>query len=734
MNILIIAEKPSVANRIAFSLGKNSAKTITEKSGVRYYILNHGDDTIYVVAAAGHLFTIHQADKVPGYPVLNVEWAPAYTVNASSEYTKAYLDTISMVASQCNIFINACDYDTEGTVIGMNILRFINAKNAESRRMKFSTTTEKDLNDSYANLMPLDIDNFYAGETRHILDWLWGINFSRALSSAFASAGKHFLLSIGRVQGPTLALLSERENEITNFIPQPFWHIYAVIKGVKFFNSRGNITSKDIADKALNVTKESSGVVDKVEKKLESIYPIPPFDLTELQLEASRVFGMDPSRTLALAQSLYERAYISYPRTSSQKLPYSLGLKEIIENLSKNASYKLLAEELIKKNRFKPREGKKEDEAHPAIFPTGIEPKKLAGDEIKLYDLITRRFLACFAEPAEIERTSIQIVFGEEKYSADAAFIQKKGWMLFYPFTKINEKAMPEFTEGENVKASEIKEEKLMTSPPKRYTKASLIAELEKRNLGTKATRAAVIDTLFKREYITGKIITVTKFGLSVYNALKENCNMIIDEVTTRKLEEDMEKISKKEKTEEEVINEGKQMLLEALKIFDKNKQKILEELRAGFEDSIVSFGVCPKDGGKLVMRRSKNGKIFIGCSNYPKCTNTYPLPQNALIKPTNKTCPYCHTMIVKVFRKGKKPYEMDLDPNCISRKNWHIQNSKEQIENTAVLSQESESTTTQKLKEPKKASKKKPVHPKKISNKKKNKNEDKKQNLSDNF
>ncbi len=256
-----------------------------------------------------------------------------------------------------------------------------------------------------------------------------------------------------------------------------------------------------------------------------------------------------------------------------------------------------------------------------------------------------------------------------------------------------------------------------MTTPPKRYTKATMIAELEKRKLGTKATRAAIIDTLFKRGYITGKLITVTKFGLSVYNALKENCSMIVDEVTTRKLEEDMDGISKRQKTEEEIISEGKQMLLEAIDTFNKNKQKISEELKAGFEDSIVSFGVCLKCGGKLVMRKSKTGKVFIGCSNYPNCTNTYPLPQNALIQPTKKICPYCHTMIVKVFRKGKRPYEMDLDPNCISRKDWQKTSNGVKQESNEISNTKSADLPVPLSKKHEKVSKnKKVLHPKKSS------------------
>jgi DNA topoisomerase-1 len=211
----------------------------------------------------------------------------------------------------------------------------------------------------------------------------------------------------------------------------------------------------------------------------------------------------------------------------------------------------------------------------------------------------------------------------------------------------------------------------LETKPKNRYTKAGLIAELEKRDLGTKATRASIIDTLFKRNYITGTSIKVTQFGLSVYEALEKNCSMIVDESTTRKLEEDMELISRGKKDEKDVVDEGKEMLLQALKALDSNMASISESLKKAFSESTEKLGKCPVDGGDLVIRRSRAGKFFVACSNYPKCTNTYSLPQNAKIEPTGKTCEYCHTPIIKVIRRGRRPFEMDLDPNCITKSSW---------------------------------------------------------------
>ncbi|MEM0149413.1 MAG: DNA topoisomerase, partial [Candidatus Micrarchaeaceae archaeon] len=458
-----------------------------------------------------------------------------------------------------------------------------------------------------------------------------------------------------------------------NFVKKPFWRVTATVNSVELLNTRGDIFEKETAQKALSVTRanSSNGIVKKVESSEDIVYPYPPFDLTSLQLEASRILHLDPSKTLSIAQALYERSYISYPRTSSQKLPASLELSSIIKQLSTMPKYKALAQKLIDKAMFKPREGAKTDEAHPAIFPTGELPAKLSKDEEELYDLITRRFLSCFYDPAKVDRLKVVVSFGSEDYSARGSKVTYQGWLDAYPFVDIKERQFIGFKEGNRAIATKAEVQDLETKPKNRYTKAGLIAELERRDLGTKATRASIIDTLFKRNYITGTSIKVTQFGLSVYETLEKNCSMIVDEATTRKLEEDMELISKGKKDESVVIEEGKDMLLQALKALEENMASISESLRKAFSESTEKLGKCPVDGGDLVIRRSKAGKFFVACSNYPKCTNTYSLPQNAKIEPTGKTCEYCHTPIIKVIRRGKRPFEMDLDPNCITKSTW---------------------------------------------------------------
>ena len=678
MHTLIVAEKPSVALRVALALGDGRPlrKSI---AGVGYFEIYKEGNTLYVVAAAGHLFTLAQKGPNKALPIFDVEWVASYKSNKEAYFTKRYLDTIKEVGKNCDSFINACDYDIEGTVIGTNIIKYVKTNDVNAsvpwdnvKRMHFSTTTNQDLLAAYAKAEGFDQKNFDAGETRHVIDWLWGINLSRALMHAIYSTGARKTMSIGRVQGPTLAILSEREKEIKAFKPQDFWKAYITVEKILFENKKGAIFEEHVANKIVAAATGAHAHIDSVDVREAKLFPFPPFDLTSLQLEASRTLAMDPSRTLELAQTLYERSYISYPRTASQKLPFSLNLPRIITQLAKNPNYKTIAEELIKGSRYRPIEGRKEDEAHPAIYPTGELPTKLTEEEGKLYDLIARRFLSVFAEAAQIEHTNVLLSVGEEKYEAKGSRLVSSGWISYYQYYRPQEAAMPKFEANTERPVEKAQTKKLVTQPPDRYNKASLIALLESKDLGTKATRAAIVDTLFNRGYIGGKRIEVTEYGMSVYEALKDNCPPILDPALTRKLEVDMEEIMHGKTSMEAVIKEGMETITKIITLFNKNEKAISADLSKGLEKTNQSsiLGKCLKDGGNLAIKYSRAGKQFVGCGNWPNCDQTYPLPQFAKIVPMGKVCELCHTPKVKVFRKGKV-FEMDLDPNCETKKNW---------------------------------------------------------------
>ncbi len=669
---LIICEKPKVAEKIASAL----ADTVVERkvaNSIAYYTTEHKGEQITVVPAVGHIYSLHEKTKSSGYPVFDIEWAPAYEVEKEAAYTRGYVKNIAELAKKADELIAACDYDIEGSLIGYNAIRFA-AKAKTGKRMKFSALTPSDLVEAYEERGPLDIENALAGEARHFLDWFYGINLSRALMGAIRSRGVYKVMSIGRVQGPALGILAEREKEIMAFIPVPYWVLSAKCKEVRFMHVPERFDSKEGATKAMG-NSSKDGTVKKIEKRQYEQSPYPPFDLTSLQVEAYRQFGFAPKQTLDMSQTLYEASLISYPRTASQKLPAKLNLAKVLRELAKNPAYSEKAGKLLAGNRTTPFEGKKEDPAHPAIHPTGIANSGLGEREGKLYDLIVKRFLACFAQNAKRESQKIELLSGTETYATSGNRTVEQGWFEYYaPYLKLEEVTLPTFAEAEKVQMAGFKIEEKKTQPPKRYTEASLVSELEDRDLGTKATRAVVVETLFKRGYLKGKSIHTTPFGLAVYDALKKDAPEIMDEELTRSIEHEMDQITEGKVGEKKVIEDGKKIVTKIVTGMKLKEREIGLDLAAGFkqkENEASMLGKCVKCGNDLRVIKSRFGKNFVGCSGYPECKTTFPLPQMALIEPQGSVCEKCRTPMIKVIRKGRKPFVMCLDPTCETKKGW---------------------------------------------------------------
>ncbi|RLJ02196.1 MAG: DNA topoisomerase I, partial [Candidatus Aenigmatarchaeota archaeon] len=636
-------------------------------------------DVYYVVPAVGHLFSLVEKEKSGwNYPVFDVEWVPSFEVNKDASFQKPYFQNFVRLSKKAERFVVACDYDTEGSVIGYNILRFICGR-SDGERMKFSTLTIPDLKEALQKPMKhLDFPQIEAGLARHILDWLWGINTTRALTLAIKNSTNHFkIISTGRVQGPALKILTDREKEIEEFEPEPYWEVEAhLFKGMEIvaLHENGKFWEKE---EAFGVKKRCDGKDAKVFEVKRREYkqnPPHPFDLTTLQTEAYAAFRMSPTVTLSIAQSLYERGLISYPRTSSQKLPKKIGYKDIIQKLSLQKKYSGFARKLLSKE-LKPNEGKKKDPAHPAIYPTGEVPKKLNKYEAKVYDLIVRRFLATFEEPAI--RESIKVVFdiNGERFLSEGKRTVVKNWMEIYePYVRYKEQILPNLEKGEVVESRGIEVIEKETQPPPRYTEASIISELEKRNLGTKATRAGIIQTLYDRGYIEGESIRVTDLGRVVVETLEEHCPLIISEEMTRKFEQGMELIERGESKKDDLIERAKKELERILNDFRRNERVIGEKLNEAVIETrrkSDELGVCPECGSNLKIIRLKNGKRFVGCEGYPKCSKSYPLPGTGMIIPLKERCKECGLPMIKVVRKGKRPYTMCIDPNCKSKESW---------------------------------------------------------------
>ncbi len=726
MVTLIIAEKPNVARKIAYALaeGKPVRKTIGK---VSYYEFTRDGKRVIVAPAVGHLFSLAPKVKTYGYPIFDIEWVPVYVAEKGKSYAKDYIKALSTLSKKADEFIVACDYDTEGEVIGYTALKYAcGVDPSKAKRMKFSALTKADLLKAWYNVEPtINFGMADAGIARHVLDWYWGVNLSRALTSAIKRAsGKWMVLSTGRVQGPTLKFLVDREKEIENFKPTPYWVIKMFLEknGEQYTATyeKERILDEEEAKRIVEEAKKGPAFVEKVEVKQQQRKPPVPFDLGTLQREAYSAFGYSPKKTLEIAQKLYERGLQSYPRTSSQKLPKNLNLRGIIQKLAHLPEYKPFAHELLGKEKLKPVEGKKDDPAHPAIYPTGELPKPgdLTKDEGNIYDLVVRRFLALFMEPAVRETMKVIINSNDHRFILSGARTVKEGWLKVYgKYVKFDEVLLPAFKEGEPVKVLQIKREKKRTKPPARYSPAAVIKKMEDLGIGTKATRAQILETLYSRGYIEGKRkIKVTPLGMRVVEALEKNVPDIVSVELTRAFEEKMEGIMAGKADRERVIEESKNQLVKILKVFKEKEMDIgrmllettgtgatssksaakkagaVKELSEEEEREVqravdgkegsgnagnakagnpgkkpLVIGKCPKCGGDLVVRYNrKTGKRFVGCSNWPKCDVTYPLLQRGEIIPTDKTC--CGGAPVVKIREGKREYEICVDMNC---KEW---------------------------------------------------------------
>jgi len=703
--ILIITEKPAAAAKIATALSGATDEKITDKNKVSYYEFYKGSQRYLVGCAVGHLFGVQQVEARGPFPNFDVDWFPSGR-KKKKDFTKKYLAVLKRLVKESKEFIVATDFDVEGEVIGWNVVRFV-AKRKDAKRMKFSLLTKEALEESFENLLPsLNWGAAVSGETRHYLDWFYGINLSRGLMKALSSTGTFRILSIGRVQGPALKIVVDREREIEAFESEPFWNVFLQVKDIKgnrlevkhprdIFNESELLRFKHLQGK--------KGEAKTTVSEKEMPAPV-PFDLTTLQTEAYKYCGSTPAQTMKTAQSLYLAGAISYPRTSSQEYDKSIGYGKILKRLKKHTAAVKYAVN------GKPTQGKKKDPAHPAIYPTG-EKVKIKELDKKIYDLIVKRFIACFCDSAIMDRKRVGVKVGSQldstpldrnrtgrvhrtgqglTFSANGTQIKEKGWMNVYPHAT-KEAKIPTL-DGE-VDVLEIRTEEKETKPPRRYSAASLVKELESKNLGTKATRANIIETLYSRGYAREKAIEVTELGLRMCETLEKYAPIILDEKMTADMTEKLEEIvvadGDFEKMGSKVLEDSKKVvtsiaegmtanLAEMGKSLADANAKVWEE-----EKEMNTLDKCRKCGkGNLrVMYGKKFGRYFVSCDAYPDCKTIYSLPPKGQMKPARRQviddgglkieeldmCEECGFPLVQSFQRGKAPWKFCFNMECVT-------------------------------------------------------------------
>lgn len=581
--ILVIAEKPKAGRKIAYALSRESIKK--NLYNIPYYVIKRSRQTIYIASAAGHLYGLHT--NIHGYPVFKYEWRPLYEIDKTAKHTYKYLKVLEKLCHEADHYINACDYDIEGSIIGYLIIKFL-GKPERSYRVKFSTLTPEELRTAFNNLRNLDWEMIEAGLCRHELDWLWGINISRALMDAVKQVSyKKIILSAGRVQTPTLKYVVENNIERNLFIPLPQYSITVyVVKDnhrIKLEYKGPVIEKREEALQLLSILrKQPYLIVQKYENKKLVYDPPPAFNLGDLQSEASRIYGFSPYKTQSIAEKLYLEALISYPRTNSQKLPPTINYRGIMDNLMKIPAYSKLVENLLYETRgiLKPVQGPKEDPAHPAIYPTGAKPEGLKEDEWKIYDLIVRRFLATFAPKAIVYRRIVTFRHSSNSnlvFQASGQEIVVKGWFRYYPYLAPNESFLPRFTHYEKILIDHSSLRKTYTKPVEKITKVKILKWMEDVGIGTEATRARIIETLFKRGYLRnqGGATVATDLGLGVIEVLTEYFPELTSVELTRYFEEEMENIKRGIKSRNEVVQEARRTIEKLLAKFEEKKEEL---------------------------------------------------------------------------------------------------------------------------------------------------------------
>lgn len=737
---LIIAEKADAARRISYFLSDGSSKQKKAK-GLSYIEFGEGDRTV-VIPLSGHIIEIDFPKEMNDWKSVNLSTLVDSKILKNVKNRTAY-NTLKHFAPEADRIIIATDYDREGELIGVEALDIILSeirhldRKPQILRAKFSALTGEEIRQAFSDPITVDYNLADSAEAREEIDLIWGAVLTRFFSLAAHRYGKNFL-SIGRVQTPTLALIVKREKEIMEFKPEPYWRILVTFFKKGAFQGEyegGNIREEETARNIFNAINGKDGVTKEFEKRLERIGKPSPFNTTDFLREASRI-GVPPAKAMSIAELLYTRGYISYPRTDNTVYQRSISLRSVLNKLAAS-EFSEDVKKVLSQEKIVPSRGRTEAMDHPPIYPVNAVKKGvLKGDYAKIYELILRRFLATLYVAGEREIKEALITIGEHNFKTRGVRITNPGWLELYPYRRIEEFYHPDLESGEAVKATEWNMVKEETKPPRRYDMASLLKTMEELSLGTKSTRHDIIGKLQDRGFIEGNPVKPTNLGIGLIDSVTTVKSRISEPEMTAELEGEMDRIAGKEMKKEEVVAQSRSMLHSVLSDFKERESDIKDTINVSlkrgeilgkcpFHDKNIillknrdfytvkcedescrinfnmpgrsliqlledrcpicslpkikvirkgqspdircinpkcdfnrtkdSFGECPSDGGSLVVRQSRYGKRFLGCSNYPNCKVTYALPQMGVLSLTGEKCPYCSAPLIIMTGKGRK-------------------------------------------------------------------------------
>ena len=537
-----IAEKPSVAREIAEVLGaRNKMKGYIEGNGYQ------------VTWTFGHLCTLKEPHEyTPEWKRWSLSSLPmipprfGIKLIDSPSYVEQF-QVIEKLMQNAEMVINCGDAGQEGELIQRWMMQKAGVT-CPVYRLWISSLTEEAIREGFQKLKEQESFNklYEAGLSRAIGDWLLGMNATRLYTLKYGQNRQ--VLSIGRVQTPTLALIVNRQNEIANFTPEPYWELKTVYRNTTFSSTKGKFTDKTEGENFLTVVKEEDFEVTDTSEKKGKEYPPRLFDLTSLQVECNKKFAFSAEDTLKLIQSLYEKKVTTYPRVDTTFLSDDIYPK-VPNTLKGMTDYAELTAPLLGKKL--PKSKKVFDDTkvtdHHAIIPTGVRPNNLSENERKVYDLVARRFIAAFYPDCQISTTTVLGKVGKVEFKVTGKQILEPGWRVVFgaeqkdPDAEPSEEEgiLPEFVKGERGPHEPILGEK-WTQAPKPYTEATLLRAMEtagklvdndelrdalkENGIGRPSTRAAIIETLFKRNYVRKekKNLIATPTGMELIGTIQE--------------------------------------------------------------------------------------------------------------------------------------------------------------------------------------------------------------------
>jgi DNA topoisomerase-1 len=673
---LIVAEKNISARRIAQILAGNEKLKEEKEGGVSVYRF----DNTALIGLRGHVVEV---DFVEGYSNWrSAERTPRSLIDADTikvPTEKKIVSLVQKLAKKSDRVTIATDFDTEGELIGKEAYELVRQVNKDVNvdRAKFSAITPEEIGQAFSHPTSIDFALAAAGEARQVIDLMWGASLTRFISLA-ARRGGNNILSVGRVQSPTLAMIVDREREIEAFVPEKYWQLSLDTEKngevIEARHATARFNDKDLATQAKERTREPLKVAEVKEGARVERAPT-PFDTTSFIVAAARL-GFSAANAMRLAEDLYMNGFISYPRTDNTVYPPSLDLNGVLKAVHPT-EFRKDVEWVMTHRRSVPTSGKKSSTDHPPIHPSSAAHREQLGeDRWKIYALVVRRFLATLSPDARWRTMKVTFRAGAEEYAATGGQLTEKGWRTVYPYSSATEYELPVLKEGETLPILEVRMDEKETQPPPRYSQSKLIQSMEELGLGTKSTRHEVIQKLITRKYIEGNPLRPSLVGRAVIQSLEGHADTITRPDMTQTLEEHMQQIRERKRPRDDVVMESRQMLHQVFNQLEAHEQQIGEEIMDQTAEEL-RLGPCPVCGKELRIRHLRSQTQFIGCTGYPECSFNISLPMAmwGFAVRTDEVCARHGLHHVRLIKKGARPWEIGC-PLC-----HHIATNKETME-----------------------------------------------------